>query len=317
MRKKEIGGYFELENFTGEDYYSDLYHLNLGRTALLALMEMLNCRKIILPLFLCDSVISACEKAGYDIRFYHVKEDFSPAEDVSPEADEYLYIVNYYGQLTDDNIIKYKEKYGNIIIDNTHAYFQRPVKDIPTIYSCRKFFGLPDGALLSCSGEMTELEKDVSAGRLKHILGRYEGTASEHYSEMLETAESYHNAKIMEMSDLTKNLLRGIDYKKTKEKRNENFLVLKNALNMYEKKQFSTPDGPFCFPFYSENAAQIRKQLAEKKIYVPTYWSNVINSMPENSVEFDLASNILALPCDQRYDVEDMITVSQELISLL
>ena len=32
--KKEIGGYFELEDFGGKEYYPNLYKVNLGRTAL-------------------------------------------------------------------------------------------------------------------------------------------------------------------------------------------------------------------------------------------------------------------------------------------
>ena len=40
-----------------------------------------------------------------------------------PEG-EYLYLVNYYGQLTDDKIRKYKKIYGNIIVDHTHAFFR-------------------------------------------------------------------------------------------------------------------------------------------------------------------------------------------------
>ena len=30
---KEIGGYFEMEELPGEEYYPDLLRLNLGRTA--------------------------------------------------------------------------------------------------------------------------------------------------------------------------------------------------------------------------------------------------------------------------------------------
>ena len=30
---KEIGGYFQLEEMPGEEYYPDLYRVNLGRTA--------------------------------------------------------------------------------------------------------------------------------------------------------------------------------------------------------------------------------------------------------------------------------------------
>ena len=37
---KEIGGYFQLEEMPGEEYYPDLYRVNLGRTALLWLLKV-------------------------------------------------------------------------------------------------------------------------------------------------------------------------------------------------------------------------------------------------------------------------------------
>lgn len=52
--KKEIGGYLELEEPAGQEYYPDLCGVNLGRTALLWLMEARRCKKIYLPFFLCD-----------------------------------------------------------------------------------------------------------------------------------------------------------------------------------------------------------------------------------------------------------------------
>ncbi|URW87442.1 hypothetical protein M5E86_08905 [Blautia wexlerae] len=42
---KEIGGYFQLEEMPGEEYYPDLYRVNLGRTALLWLLKSRRCRK--------------------------------------------------------------------------------------------------------------------------------------------------------------------------------------------------------------------------------------------------------------------------------
>ena len=37
--KKEIGGYFQLEELQGTEYYPDLYRVNLGRKALLWLLQ--------------------------------------------------------------------------------------------------------------------------------------------------------------------------------------------------------------------------------------------------------------------------------------
>lgn len=72
--KKEIGGYLELEEPAGQEYYPDLCGVNLGRTALLWLMEARRCKKIYLPFFLCDSVTGACERSGAEIEFYHMDE---------------------------------------------------------------------------------------------------------------------------------------------------------------------------------------------------------------------------------------------------
>ena len=105
--KKEIGGYLELEEPAGQEYYPDLCGVNLGRTALLWLMEARRCKKIYLPFFLCDSVTGACERSGVEIEFYHMDEGLHPVleERTLPEG-EYLYLVNYYGQLIDDKIWK-------------------------------------------------------------------------------------------------------------------------------------------------------------------------------------------------------------------
>ena len=68
--KKEIGGYLELEEPAGQEYYPDLCGVNLGRTALLWLMEARRCKKIYLPFFLCDSVTGACERSGAEMDYF-------------------------------------------------------------------------------------------------------------------------------------------------------------------------------------------------------------------------------------------------------
>ena len=142
---KEIGGYFQLEEMPGEEYYPDLYRVNLGRTALLWLLKSRRCRKILLPYFLCESVVHTCQENQIETEFYHLNEKLEvlyPKEQL-PEG-EYLYLVNYYGQLSDPRISEYKKIYGNIIVDHTHAFFQKPLKGIDTLYSCRKFWGVSD-----------------------------------------------------------------------------------------------------------------------------------------------------------------------------
>ncbi|MDD3219239.1 MAG: hypothetical protein PHC41_08890 [Lachnospiraceae bacterium] len=314
---REIGGYFEMENLKGEEYYPELLPMNLGRTALLYLLRLRKADSVYLPYFLCDSVIDACKRHNYGIRFYHTDENMRPVGLTSLREAEYLYLVNYYGQLTDEQILEMKEKYGRVIVDHVHGFFQKPLKGVDTLYSCRKFFGLSDGAYLSTELEPTiKLDTDYSASRLTHILGRYEKDGSTYYQQMLDNAAHYHEEEPKWMSELTHNLLRGIDYEGIRKQRQSNFNTLDSLLGEANGRQFLNPEGPLCYPFYMKNGMAMRKKLAEKKIYVPTYWNNVLKDCAQETAEYDCAANILALPCDQRYGKQEMQIVAEEVLRL-
>ena len=133
---------------------------------------------------------------------------------------------------------------------------------------------------------------------------------------MLKNAETCHTEKIRRMSRLTRNLLRGIDYSRCAEKRNENYSALASFLDSSNPLPFRKPDVPMCYPFYTEHGPEIRKQLALEKIYVPVYWKNVADEMPADSTEHRYAANILPLPCDQRYTPADMERVASAVLRL-
>lgn len=71
------------------------------------------------------------------------------------------------------------------------------------------------------------------------------------------------------------------------------------------------PEGPFAYPYYHENGMELRRWLAGRKIFVPTYWKNMFEQCSEDSLEYQWAANILPLPCDQRYGEEEMSTWQQ------
>ena len=152
---KEIGGYIELDSYDLPMLYEDAIALNSGRNALAYLIQAKNIKKIRLPKFLCNSVYETCIRENVRIEEYSINMNFQPSE-IEMVEDEWLYVVNYYGQLSDLQIKKLAQKYKNIIIDNAQAYFQKPVKGIDTIYTCRKFFGVSDGALLFSNKYLTD-----------------------------------------------------------------------------------------------------------------------------------------------------------------
>lgn len=302
----EIGGYIEFTQFNGSIFHDDAIALNSGRNCLAYLIESKNIKRIAIPKFLCDSVSDICKKYNLDIRYYSIGKDFLP-QILQHEDGEWIYLVNYYGQIDNNQIVKFKQKYENIIVDNVQAFFQMPLGDTDTIYTCRKFFGVPDGAFLYTDKKLNcDLENDVSMNRISHLLGRLEENANKHYSEYIINEEAFINLPIRKMSLLTENLLRSIDYKIVQITRERNFLYLDNKLGVYNKLKLQVPVGAFMYPLYLANGADIRKKLQEEKIYIPTLWPDVFDVCNESDLEYDMAKNILPIPCDQRYSLEDM-----------
>ena len=176
---KEFGGYIELDTYRLPMLHEGAVALNCGRNCLAYLIRAKRIRKLCLPAFLCDSVENLCFREGVQVRHYAVGLDFLP-EDPSPEADEWLYLVNYYGQLTNERIRGYQKQYERIIVDQSQAYFQMPVENVDTFYTCRKFFGVADGAFLYTDARLEEaLPMDESFGRMQFLMRRFERPASE------------------------------------------------------------------------------------------------------------------------------------------
>lgn len=300
---KEIGGYLELDRYHLPMLHEDAIALNCGRNCLAYLIQKKGIKRIWIPKFLCASVSDVCRREGCEVCYYSIGIDFTP---ILAPTDDWVYLVNYYGQVNNDRIRDHKKQYSNLIVDNVQAYFQPPVEGIDTIYTCRKYFGVSDGAFLYTDAELEELEQDESFERVKFLLGRFERTASEFYSEFVSEEEEFSNYPVKKMSKLTDNLLHGIDYKMVKNKRTENFTYLHTNLKDINKLELSVIDGAYMYPFYIENGSEVRKKLQAKKIYVPTLWPDVFDLCGENELEYSMAKNILPIPVDQRYDVKNM-----------
>lgn len=305
---KEIGGYFSFERLINDEYHHNLIRINTARNALLYILKAKEIKKVYLPYFLCNSVSEMLHKNGYEFEHYKINDEFMPQFNGNIQNNECLYVVNYYGQLSNEKVTLLKQKFNQIILDNTHAFFQKPLSEVDTLYSCRKFFGVPDGAYLSTNKKIGEqLEVDASSNlRMKHLLGRFEGKASDYYSNFQEAERLFKVEPLKYMSEFTQNILGAIDYENVRQIRNRNYSFLESELKNSNKLSLVVPDGAFAYPLYIENGMEIRKRVIKRNIYIPTLWPNVLENMSAESLEYKWAANILPLPCDQRYTIEDM-----------
>lgn len=303
---KEIGGYIELDTYTGREFHEDALALNCGRNALVYLIQTKHIKKLYLPYYCCCSIYDSCKKYSVDLSYYHIDNNLKPILERDLTEHEWLYIINYYGQLSNEEIASYKEQYQRIIVDSAQAFYQSYVEDVDTIYTCRKFFGVADGAYLYTNAEEMPLERGYSYDKMRFLQGRFEKSASEFYSEYSENNRKLQEEPVQLMSRLTQNLMRGLDYNGIGKRRESNFRYLHNVLEKINQIKLAIPYGAYTYPLYVEKGNLIRDALIQKKIYIPMFWPNVCKMCKTSEFEYDLALNLLPLPVDQRYDSGDM-----------
>ena len=306
MHHKEIGGYLELEHFCGSEYHEGAVALNAARSCLLYLLEARGVQSIWIPMYLCDSVGESCKAAGVAIRTYDVTKDFKPDyHTINLAAGDYLYLVDYYGQLAQDDVLEARDFCdGKLILDEVQAFFRLPLPGIDTLYCCRKFFGVPDGGYLYTNAQLAHtLPQAKSTQHALHLLGRMDDGANAHYGEYSASEHLFAGEHMSAMSEITHNLLRGIDYKAVAESRLRNFLFVHDRLGEKNELMPVARPGAFMYPLLVRDASPIRSAMQQRKIYVPTLWPGAARL---EGMSGRLSRDILPLPIDQRYDEEDM-----------
>ena len=253
-------------------------------------------------------LLAPFEKLGVDYTFYHINAKLEAAFQELLSPDEAILYINYFG-LKQDHVEALAQRYGKqLIVDNTQAFFTQPIDGIDTFYSCRKFFGVPDGAYLYCDQELdADMEQDYSWERMAHLLKRIDVSAEDAYADFRETEGRLNNNPIKNMSPLTHRIMSSIDYSAVAERRRQNYQLLGKALGNKNGMSLtlSACEVPMIYPFLTTNR-QLRQRLIDNKIYVARYWPNVLDWCDKKDIDYQLSTQLLPLPIDQRYGEEDM-----------
>ena len=303
-----IGGYFSLELPKGEEYHKDAIRLNTGRNCLEYILKARGYKKVFLPYYTCEVVLEPFKKLSIPYEFYHIDINFEIRDRFTLKSDEALLYVNYYG-LKQRYVERLAEKIGErLIIDNTQAFYAKPVAGIDTFYTCRKFFGVPDGAYLYTSKlQDAEFEQDQSFDYFMFLTKRIDLGAEAGYEDFRNLSKHVVGQPIKIMSKLTQRMMQGIDYSRIAEQRRANYQQLHDALGKSNTLSLPLEDDvvPMVYPYIAP-VKGIRENLIENKIFVARYWPNVLEWTTKDDIEYILAYQMQPLPVDQRYGEEDM-----------
>ncbi|WP_303290696.1 hypothetical protein [Marinobacter sp. SS5-14b] len=305
-----IGGYMELELPERDDaWLKKALKFNSARSAFVSLLLQLDIRSVWMPRYICDSMINAVKANAIKIHFYSIDQNFEIAEKVEPSSSSPLLYVNYFG-LCEAQAEKVVNRYGSdsVIIDNAQAFFSEPFDCLGTIYSPRKFFGLPDGGLLYTNQQGVKESKnkdDSSHTRLTHLISRLTNSPEDAYQEYIAAEQSIAEMPVMAMSELTERLLRSVDIDSAKQARNRNAAYLHE--NLESKNNFnidiSKDTAPLCYPFLPKLPTIRREDLIKMRVFLPCYWTEVLFQVSDESFEACMVNDGLFVPCDQRYSL--------------
>jgi hypothetical protein len=304
---KTLGGYMGLQLPKGKPYYPDLIRLNTARNSLEYILITKGFTTIYLPYFTCEVILEPIKRLELYYHFYKIDENMDPIIDFKVDDLSCMLYTNYYGVKT-ATVKALSKTQKNLIIDNAQAFYAAPIPGIDTFYSCRKFFGVPDGAYLYTTGaKRLKLEQDVSVDRFSHLIKAIDINIEAGYPDYVRNNDVLIDNELKAMSNLTQSILGTIDYEHCALIRKENFALLHQelaAVNLL-KIDFSAEDTPMVYPLLV-NQPNLKALLIKQKIFVATYWPNVFDWTLPDSMEYYLAENIVPLPIDQRYGLEDM-----------
>ena len=310
----EMGGYLPIELVKGNSWFFSLpddqvWALNTGRTSIWAAITNLKPTRIFVPYYYCPDVIEMIESLCTSVCFYHLNEDLLPdPEELSSYSDgDCLILVDYFGILY-PKLLSYVNQYPRLILDFCHSFYSSPVMKpgVYNVYSCRKFFGVSDGAyLIGQEIEKTDLPQDTSSERSLHLLVSLEKGTNAAYKEN-KTNEEVIGKEHLTMSPLTTAILNGVNYDQVALSRKQNYAFLRNRLGHLSNIELPQNDNvvPYCFPLVLDT--DIHPALIQHKIYVPYLWQWLLDEKWNGNLEQRLSRNLIPVPLDQRYNADQL-----------
>lgn len=316
-----IGGYFELELRRGKHYHKDTLRLNTARNCFEYVLLARKYKKVYIPYYTCEVMLQPLLKHRITFEYYHVGMDLEPTENKDLQPDEAFLYTNYFG-LKQSCVERLAKMYGTqFIVDNAQAFFAPRIEGIDTFYSPRKFFGVPDGGYLytDCLLEQ-EFPRDKSFDRMRHLLRRIDEGAEAGYADFRQDDDSLDANPIRRMSKLTERLLESVDYEAVCKRRRANFLYLHNHLgnsNLLSDVELHDGDVPMVYPYYNPQYGYLKELLLQNKVFIATYWANVLEWCEKQHWEWALAQQLCSIPVDQRYESTDMEAIIENYKKIL
>ena len=325
-----VGGMFGIEPLRCRDEHAmppfvrpdDLLVAN-ARSGLSLLIEQLQPRTIWLPSFLCPVVFDVARHSNH-VEWYAVGLNLAPGDEAwteAVEAGDLVVVIDYFGFRGSCEFAACCKRRGAFVLEDAcQALLTDGVGEQAdfVLFSPRKFVGVSDGGILSARGSvpvnqhcLSSPPQDwlctaVSAGEGRAAFDRRGGDKG--WFELFQHAEADAPVGPFAMSEPSRRrLFDGIDFEEVAVRRRENFAALLEELPEFAVAP-RLDDGvvPLGVPVRLRNRDAVREFLFAQRIYPPIHWQLAGTVPRQFAASHQLASEIMTLPCDQRYDANTM-----------
>jgi hypothetical protein len=315
--------------------FGDYVFTSSGRGAITLLLEQIDPKNktVLLPAYICNSVILPFLSKGYNCYYYEVNNDLSPNIDsINSFSNIGVFLhMGYFGFQTNSNlfnIIRELRHQSTIVIEDiTHTLFSsfyRFEDNDFYVGSIRKWFGLPSGGLLGSSNIKIKgphlISETFSKLRTEALLnkGKYmksnDSCCKELFLKQFSEAETLLDQDLLPycIDSISMDLINSLDSNELKRKRRENFNEISNGLRDLHNfdplfHDIKEEICPMFFPvLIKKNRDTMRKRLTEAKIYCPVHWPVPVQ-IEEKNLEgtLEIYNCILSIPCDQRFGINE------------
>ena len=310
-------------------------YFNTGRTAIEMVLKKLKREgfvNLLIPSFVCDSVRDAALRAEMNLVYYRVNKDLSvDVSTIKMEKQSILYVVQFFGQRINQEFlsrISHLQHLGVVVIEDISlSLFSNDEKYVGfgdyIIGSLRKWIPIIDGGiLLSKNQEQFDLINESNDYTLYYytaqILKGVYLNSKKRNQNWKQTFLSYNSDGIKalfsdytprKISRVSLDLMRGVDFNRVIEKRNQNYDTLYSLLLaipqiriLVQRKGTMTPLG---MVILSEERDDLLQYLISKDIYCNVHWHSNESTKEFPESEY-LAKRCITIPCDQRYGDDEM-----------
>lgn len=317
----EIGGYFEEETvLTGQEPWHHTACFNSARGVLQWLLPQLQPSHVWLPRYSCEVLYHPFQQLAIPYTLYSVNEQLEPQELPAPTAGHLLLYINYNDACRHTAAALAAQWRHQCIIDNTQAFFWREPLPAWTINSARKWMGVADGAYVYApAGQPLPALQGLQPNtryQNRHLQLRRQGRTAEGYPVFQQNEELAGEGPAL-VSAWSAPLLQQAPYTHMQARRWQNFQQLHEAL--HHSNGWVLPQPPNTVPMYYPwlpTRPVWHEACWQQQLYVPRLWPEVASLPEAGPFEQRLASQLLPLPIDHRYDAAAMQAVIDILTSL-